>query len=32
LTRIVAGRAESRKAKRNLLDPLMMRLGRKKAS
>jgi pilus assembly protein CpaE len=32
LTRIVAGRAESRKTKRNLLDPLMMRLGRKKAS
>jgi pilus assembly protein CpaE len=32
LTRIVAGRTENRKTKRNLLDPLMMRLGRKKAS
>jgi pilus assembly protein CpaE len=32
LARVISGRAEVRKAKRNLLDPLMLRLGRKKAS
>ncbi len=32
LARIVAGRSEIRKAKRNILEPFMQRLGRKKAS
>jgi pilus assembly protein CpaE len=32
IARTIAGRSEARKAKRNLLDPLMFRLGRKKAS
>lgn len=32
LARIVAGRSEILQTKRNLLDPLMLRLGRKKAS
>jgi len=32
LARVISGRSELRKAKRNLLDPLMARLGRKKAS
>jgi pilus assembly protein CpaE len=32
LARGISGRSEIRKAKRNLLDPLMQRLGRKKAS
>jgi pilus assembly protein CpaE len=32
LARVISGRADIRKAKRNLLDPLMLRLGRKKAS
>ncbi|WP_020173591.1 AAA family ATPase [Methyloferula stellata] len=32
LARIVAGRSEIRKAKRNILEPFMQKLGRKKAS
>ena len=32
LARVISGRSEVRKAKRNLLDPLMQRLGRKRAS
>jgi pilus assembly protein CpaE len=32
LARIIAGRNETRQAKRNLLDPLMMRFGWKQAS
>jgi pilus assembly protein CpaE len=32
LARTVAGRSETRKAKRNLLEPLMQKLGRRKAS
>jgi pilus assembly protein CpaE len=32
LARVVSGRSEVRKAKRNLLDPLMLRLGRKRVS
>jgi hypothetical protein len=32
LARIVAGRSEIRKTKRNILDPFIQKLGRKKAS
>jgi len=32
LGRIVAGRPETRKVKRNILEPFIQKLGRKKAS
>jgi pilus assembly protein CpaE len=31
LARVITGKAELRKAKRGLFDPLMLKLGRKKA-